>query len=1014
MTQPLPNEPQTAHHEEFLVASQEVHAVFEQASLGIALSRDRVIVRHNQVFAAKLGYGPGGLVGRPACCLFASLSDYEAFGVEVGPLLAAGRPYQGERSLVRADGSVALCVVSASAVDPLRPALGTIWIFDDVTAQRQQQVALQNALMRFEAVMTNAPLGILFTAQRCITDCNSQFNVMFGYQPGEALGLPAVQLFPSAEAYAELGVHAGPRLSEGLPVDLELQMRRRDGSLFWAQLVGYVVDKGNTSLGTTWIITDRSEARQQAHTLQQALLENRAIFDRAALGMVVLKGRVVARCNPKLEEMFGFAPGAMRGTSTREWYVDDEQFQWVGRYLYKAMVADGSVTHEIELKRQDGTRYWARMTGRRLDGNSPMSGSSLWLLEDITSRRQTESDLLAVTTLNNAVLESASVAIIATDTQGVIQLFNAAAQHMTGYRADEVINTHTPALIHVADEVQAYAQALSRKLGMDAPSGFRIFCVQADLTGKDEQEWTYVHKSGHRFPVLLSVTPLRRSSGEVSGYLGLATDITDRKAAQQLIEQSKASLEAQVQLRTAELAQTNARLEAEIAERAQMASRLRDMAHFDVITGLPNRNLLRDRMIQVLARARRNGDCVAVMFLDLDRFKNINDTLGHSVGDALLHLVAERLSLVLRTSDTLARLGGDEFVVVLPHVGDRDEAISVAEKLLSVLEAPLVVHEHTLHVSTSIGVCLFPEHGADMDELLRHADTAMYQAKAGGRNTYRLFTETMNEEAARHYRIESALRVGVRDHELRLVFQPLVDTQTNRVFGVEALVRWHSQSMGVVSPGLFIPIAEETDLIAEIDSWVFRTACAQAAQWRAQGHLDLTLAVNLSARQFRRKDLLTFVAGVLAETGYPPHLLELEITESALMHNLAGVIETMDHLVALGVRLAIDDFGTGYSSLAYLKRFPVHKLKVDQSFVRDIGQAGGDLGIIKAVVALAQTMQLDLLAEGVETPLQLEALRTLGCDRFQGYLFAKPLPAEAVERLFGQSASALMEARPAA
>jgi diguanylate cyclase (GGDEF)-like protein/PAS domain S-box-containing protein len=616
--------------------------------------------------------------------------------------------------------------------------------------------------------------------------------------------------------------------------------------------------------------------------------------------------------------------------------------------------------------------------------------------------------LRAVTALNQTVFESASVAIIATDTDGVIQLFNAAAQRMLGYGSEEVIGRHTPALLHVPEEVAAHAAVLTASLGRPVVPGFGVFVAVADERGKDEREWTYVRKDGTRFPVMLSVTPLRRPTGEVSGYLGLATDITERKNAQLLIERSQADLEARVRERTHELALANAQLQAEMAERDQMARQMRTMAHYDAITGLPNRNLLHDRLAQALLSAQRHRNLAAVMFLDLDRFKNINDTLGHSVGDALLEQVARRLSMAVRASDTLARIGGDEFVLLLPHISGRDQAARVAEKLLSVLNTQLNVAGHSLQVSTSIGVCVYPEDGEYADVLLRNADTAMYQAKASGRNTYRFFTDQMNQEANQRYRIESSLRQGVRNQELRLVYQPLVDTQTHHMFGVEVLVRWQSSVLGLVAPAQFIAIAEETDLIVEIDSWVLKTACEQAARWRSEGQPQICLAVNLSARQFRRKDLVAFVAGVLADTGHPPHLLELEITESSLMHNVSDVIDTLDQLVRLGVRLAIDDFGTGYSSLAYLKRFPVHKLKVDQSFVRDIGETHSDLGIVKTVIALAHTLQLDLLAEGVETHAQLDTLRALGCERFQGFLFARPLEAQDVAPLFGSNVTQLM------
>jgi len=467
-------------------------------------------------------------------------------------------------------------------------------------------------------------------------------------------------------------------------------------------------------------------------------------------------------------------------------------------------------------------------------------------------------------------------------------------------------------------------------------------------------------------------------------------------------------LEERVAERTAELASANLRLQREVKERIDIEQQVRELAHFDSVTGLPNRNLLHDRIAQALLQAQRATESVAIMFLDLDRFKNINDTLGHQVGDALLRQVAVRLSMTLRTSDTLARLGGDEFVLVLPGIASPKSVEGVAEKLISVLQAPLTVEEHALHITTSVGICIYPQDGLDTESLLRNADTAMYQAKAAGRNTFRFFTDAMNQEADRHYRTESALRVAVRTGELRLEYQPLVDMANNRIFGVEALVRWHSPVHGVVPPGQFIGIAEETDLIVEIDSWVLKNACLQAAQWRKNGSPEFTLAVNLSARQFRRKDLVSFVSETLRQTGYPARLLELEITESSLMHNVGEVIETLHQLVALGVRLAIDDFGTGYSSLAYLKRFPVHKLKIDQSFVREIDTAQSDLGIVKTVIALAQTLQLDLLAEGVETYAHLMTLRALGCNWFQGYLFAKPMPADELEKMLRKDANSLL------
>ena len=995
-----------------LPSSEEVRAVFEHASLGMVLTRNRVIVRCNLVFAQLFGKPMADWVGQPGLSIFPDEAAYGRFGELAGPVLASGGIYRGEYQFKGVDGALLTCVVSASAVNPDQLTEGTIWVFDDVTAERAQQLALHEALQRFESLLANAPLGIIQTVNRCIVDANQRFLDMFGYTEEQAIGMPTVNLFPSEADYADLSRRAVPLLSQGLPVDAEFRMFNCRGESLWVQFVGYVVDAIDPSKGTFWIISDRTEARNQADSLRQALSENQAVFDSAALGMVVLKQRMVVRCNPQLEAMFGRQSGSMMGTSTALWYASTESFNWVAEHVYPALAGAQPTTHELQLCKADGSLFWVRMTGRALaQGGAVMSGASLWLLEDITERRRNEEALRAATSLNQAVFASTGLALIATDTQGTIQLFNAAAERLLGYAAAELIQRAAPAHFHLAQEVAEYASVLTAELGRDVLPSFEVFHARVDLSGHDEREWTYVCKDGSHVPVSISVTALKGADGRTTGYLGVATDLTEQYKARKVLQRSQDELEALVRQRTVELAQSHARLEAEMAERVLVEHRMRDMAHHDAITGLLNRNLLHDRMAHALRQSRRTGERMAVLFLDLDRFKNINDTLGHLVGDDLLRHVAKRLSMALRASDTLARLGGDEFVVLLPRVESRDQVAMVADKLLSVLEAPMDVQEHALHISTSIGVCICPDDGDDADVLLRNADTAMYQAKGGGRNTYRFFTEGMNIEADRRYRIESALRVGVRDHELRLYFQPLVDTQSGEVFGAEALVRWQSSQLGLVPPGQFIPIAEETDLIVEIDSWVLSEACAHGARWRQDTGRDLMVAVNLSARQFRRKDLVPFVQRVLGDSGLPAHLLELEITESSLMHNVTEVIQTLDQLVALGVRLAIDDFGTGYSSLAYLKRFPVHKLKVDQSFVRDIGRTDNDLAIVKTVIALAHTLQLDLLAEGVETTTQLVTLRALGCERFQGYLFAKPAPADEVPALLALDVHALVAGR---
>ena len=412
------------------------------------------------------------------------------------------------------------------------------------------------------------------------------------------------------------------------------------------------------------------------------------------------------------------------------------------------------------------------------------------------------------------------------------------------------------------------------------------------------------------------------------------------------------------------------------------------------MTDLPNRSLLLDRLSQALAQAERDSTQVAVLFTDLDRFKIVNDTLGHPAGDELLRQVAVRLRSALREGDTIARLSGDEFVILLPRISEARDAARVAAKALGMVTAPFTVFGHELHISSTIGVSLFPKDGADPETLLKHADTALYQAKDRGRNQYQFFDARMNAHAQERLLLENGLRRAIERGEFVLHYQPQIDLQTNAVTGVEALIRWHPEQR-MVLPGEFIPIAEETGLITEIGEWVLRTACRQAREWEAAGLPPVRMAVNLSIRQLRRRGFPARVRAILRETGLAPQRLELEITESSLMVDPEQIIKTLHELRGMGIQLAMDDLGTGYSSLAYLKRLPLDRIKIDRSFVRDIPEDPDDVAIVQAILAMARQLKIRVVAEGVETPAQRRFLRDHRCEEAQGYAFSRPLPAEA-------------------
>lgn len=430
----------------------------------------------------------------------------------------------------------------------------------------------------------------------------------------------------------------------------------------------------------------------------------------------------------------------------------------------------------------------------------------------------------------------------------------------------------------------------------------------------------------------------------------------------------------------------------DIVERKQAEEQLRVLAYHDPLTGLPNRSLFHTLLNQALAQARRAQRTGAVIFIDLDHFKNINDSLGHALGDLLLRHAAARLSGCLRESDTVARLGGDEFTVLLGEISQVADAVTVAKKILDVMAAPFDLGGQEAFVTASLGISVFPGDGDDLQTLLKNADTALYRAKEQGRSGYAFYTADMNAEALRRLKLENSLRRALERQEFMVYYQPRIALDTGRVIGVEALLRWQHPEMGLVPPAQFISLAEETGLIVPIGEWVLRAACAQAKAWQAAGFPSLRLSVNLSGRQLRQPDVVAMVAGALKDTGLDPGRLELELTESILMQDAADTIAKLQGLKGLGVQLAIDDFGTGYSSLEYLSRFPIDHLKIDRSFVRDISSIADDGTIVRAIIAMAHSLKLKVTAEGVETAEQLGFLRTYRCDETQGYYFGAPAP----------------------
>jgi diguanylate cyclase (GGDEF)-like protein len=520
---------------------------------------------------------------------------------------------------------------------------------------------------------------------------------------------------------------------------------------------------------------------------------------------------------------------------------------------------------------------------------------------------------------------------------------------------------------------------------------FRIFGLSPGDYQKIEMDWVFSLVNPVDLPAFKKVMFAAAKSGQAFNVVYRIISSTEGE----VVVNSQGEVECDAEGRALLVSGTTL----DITARIRAESEIQQLINYDTLTGLPNRSLLHDRIKLAIAQASRDHHLVGVLFLDLDRFKGINDTLGHRVGDRLLKTVAKRLAACVRESDTLARLGGDEFVAILVGVNTAEGITTVAKKILMLISEPIYIDDQEIYTSASIGIAVYPMDGDDSHTLLKHADLAMYQAKELDRNNFQFFSRDMNIKVLERMMLENSMRKALEREEFFLVYQPQVDARTGRITGMEALLRWQHPDLGLLAPDKFIYLAEETGFIVPIGEWVLRTACRQNKVWQQQGLPRVRVAVNLSAKQFGQYHLDEMIAATLMETGLEAEWLELEITESAIMKNADQNAVILQKLKEMGVSLAIDDFGTGYSSLAYLKHFPISRLKIDRSFVRDITTNPDDAAIAEIIIAMAQTLKLSVIAEGVETRAQMELLSFNNCVEMQGYLFSRPVPSAQFAKL---------------
>ncbi|MBV8032702.1 MAG: PAS domain S-box protein [Betaproteobacteria bacterium] len=957
---------------------REQEAILGTASIGIVFIKDRRIARCNRRYEEMYGYGPGEMDGLPISTLYGSPED-EAKVPFVYAQLARGRTARRIELRRRKDGSTYWTRADGRAVDPQDPEKGAVWIVEDITEQRRAEEELQRVLAEQQALLNNVVVSIQFIRERKTVRCNRRFEEMFGYAPGAAVGASARDMYFTEDEWVKAGTYYA-ELDLGRTHTREQWVRRQDGSGFWCRISGRAVEAGNPAKGYVWLHEDITERKRADEAVQRLVREQDAVMQNALIGIIFVKDRIVTRCNRRFEDIFGYEPGELLNQPTRFMYPTEEDYDRRAAQIYEELWRGETPNVERRYVRRDGTEIWCSVSGRAVQPGDPSQGA-VWLFEDITQEREAEERVQRAAAEQELILDNATVGI-AFVRERTIQRCNRFLEEMIGAEPGELLGKSTSTLFASRNEWRRAGELASAS----TPPG-----------GTHESEERFRRKDGSIFRCRSRGRRIDTGQGEQE-WIWSFEDVTAERDAEARARAALGALEKAVAERTAELKAANEKLEEEVAERKVAEQRAKHLADHDALTGLPNRRLLEDRLTQALALSYRNRRQTAVMFVDLDRFKTINDSLGHSVGDELLKEVASRLVKQLRVVDTICRTGGDEFVVVLPEIKRSADAANVAQKIIENLSQPIQVEERELTVTPSIGISVFPEDGRDAETLIRNADAAMYHAKEMGRANYQFFTEQMNLTASRRLALENDLRRAIGRGEMRVHFQPIVDAASGKVAAHEALVRWQHPERGLIYPAEFIHVAEETGLILKIGEWMLLEAC----RWGTFIGVErgLPVSVNLSARQFNDPRLVALVSRALKETGLPAHLLELEITESTAMQQTETTMATLKKLKELGVSIALDDFGTGYSSFSYLKLFPVNTLKIDRSFIRDVENDGDHRAIVAAIIALAQVLNLKVVAEGVETEGQKEFLRGFGCERVQGYLTGRPQDPDAAAKEF--------------
>ncbi|RMF47827.1 MAG: EAL domain-containing protein [Deltaproteobacteria bacterium] len=819
-------------------------------------------------------------------------------------------------------------------------------VAQDLSEHQRAQRAFQDSRARFQQTFDHAAVGMgLMLEQGYFLQANQAMADIFGYSRVQLMQLQFSELL-RPDRQAEILA----RLQEARACDdsfhREISFVRSDGSNGWGELSATWFQAEDDQPGYWILILQETTSR---HLAEEALASSeeryRQVVHQVSDVLFQLDGESrISFLNPAWEKTSRLKTTDGIGRSLYDFVVESQRDRLRDIVSDLRKKGQGSGEGEFLFQFSSEHQLWM-LLNLMVDRHGRLTGS----LHDIHRQKGEKDRLQGERSFLQSVVDGVCDPLLVVDLDFRVQLLNRAARWDS-----RLFSVH-------GEKPRCYEVHLGRTVscsGEDHP------CPMEEVR-KTGQAVTVLHNrqdsDGNQRIYEVQASPLRDEMGQMSGIIETFRDITY-------------------------LFETEEQLQ-------EKDNRLDYLIQHDLLTGLPNRSQFLVRLKRLMKRASETGRKLAVLLLDLDRFKNINDSLGHGTGDLVLVEVARRLRETLRDSDVIARLGGDEFIILLDNIGSAEKAERVAGKVLGALEPQLDINDCQLFVTGSLGISIFPDDACSPEDMLKSADTALFRAKKAGRNSYRFYTSDMNARSRELLLLEASFRQALDEEQLVLHYQPQIDLFTGQTRGVEALVRWEHPQKGMISPGDFIPLAEETGLIVPMGQWVLRQACRQNAAWVEAGFMPLRMTVNISARQFLKEDLLEDLVGVLRETGLDPGLLELEITESMIMHDVAAATRVMDSIAAEGVHLAVDDFGTGYSSLAHLKRFPLTTLKIDRAFVKDIGQNNEDEAIVKAIVALAHSLDLQVIAEGIETEEQYRFLKAAGCDQGQGFLFSRPVPA---------------------